>query len=50
MAQPTVVLERIAAAMGEVLLEARGDARIPSGLLGEMARAWHDGMRHGARR
>ncbi|GAA0744627.1 type II toxin-antitoxin system HipA family toxin [Ideonella azotifigens] len=42
--QPAQVLQRIAAAMAEVLAEARGDTRVPPGLLGEMAVAWEDGM------
>ncbi|MDB5861791.1 MAG: hipA1 [Ramlibacter sp.] len=44
--QPAEVLRRIAAAMDEVLAEARGDGRIPGELLGKMASAWADGMAH----
>ncbi len=43
-AQPAEVLQRIAAAMDAVLLEARGDARIPATLLKKMREAWADGM------
>jgi len=46
--QPADVLHRIASAMDEVLLEARGDARIPAELLGKMETAWRDGMTHAA--
>ena len=44
--QPAEVLQRIAKAISEVLFEARGDERIPPGLLAKMALAWHSGMAH----
>ncbi|HSI49566.1 MAG TPA: type II toxin-antitoxin system HipA family toxin [Ideonella sp.] len=42
--QPAQVLQRIAAAMAEVLDQARGDTRVPPGLLGQMAATWESGM------
>ena len=44
--QPTDVLQRIAAAMTEVLSAAKGDARIPSELLVKIETAWQEGMAH----
>jgi serine/threonine-protein kinase HipA len=42
--QPAMVLQRIAAAMDEVLLEAMSDERIPRWLLGQMDSVWRNGM------
>lgn len=42
--QPDVVLQTIAQAMRETLLEARGDDRVPADLLEAMARAWEEGL------
>ena len=42
--QPTQVLARIADAMRRTLEEAKGDARIPRGLWGQMAEAWEAGL------
>ena len=46
--QPAVVLQRIAAAMDEVLLEATSDERIPRGLLEQMDSVWRNGMAYAA--
>ena len=46
-ADPLAVLQRIAAAMDDVLREARQDARVPKTLLSELRKAWDDGMAHG---
>lgn len=45
-ARPAEVLQRIAAAMGEVLDEAQRDPRIPGDLLAKMAPVWADGRVH----
>jgi len=44
--QPAQVLTRIADAMRRTLEEAKGDARIPRGLLMQMADAWETGLLH----
>jgi len=41
--QPAQVLQAIAQAMQETLQQARGDHRIPAGLLAQMRTAWDDG-------
>jgi serine/threonine-protein kinase HipA len=46
-ADPPAVLQRIAAAMDDVLRQAARDPRIPKDLLGQMRAAWRDGMAHG---
>ena len=45
-AQPVEVIDRIAAAMGKTLDEARGDARVTRALWEQMARAWEEGRAH----
>lgn len=45
-ARPQPVIDRIAAAMREVLAQARSDARIAPALLESMARAWRPGLAH----
>ena len=45
-ARPAEVLQRIAAAMGEVLAEAQRDPRIPADLLAKMGPVWADGRLH----
>ncbi len=42
--QPAQVLERIAQALGETLREARGDERVPAGLLEKVRSAWEEGL------
>lgn len=42
--QPARVLEAIAQAMQETLVQAQGDARIPPALLGRMRTAWGEGL------
>jgi serine/threonine-protein kinase HipA len=44
--QPARVLERIAEAMHQTLEGAKGDARVPGGLLVQMRAAWEGGMLH----
>jgi serine/threonine-protein kinase HipA len=45
-AQPAIVLQRIAGAMSETLQAARTDERIPKELLASMADVWRQGMVH----
>lgn len=45
-AKPAPVLERIADALRDTLIEARQDARIPAALLAEMKPMWERGMEH----
>ena len=44
--RPQAAIDRIAAAMREVLAQARGDARIAPALLESMSRAWQPGLAH----
>jgi serine/threonine-protein kinase HipA len=46
---PHEVLQRIATAMHEVLVEARGDMRIPAELLEQMDAAWQSGLSYAMR-
>ncbi|HUG21765.1 type II toxin-antitoxin system HipA family toxin [Piscinibacter sp.] len=44
--QPAQVLERVAQAMQQTLLDARQDARVPASLLQTMAQAWETGLHY----
>lgn len=44
--RPRRVLERIAEAMQQTLAAARGDSRVPAGLLARMAPVWETGMQY----
>jgi serine/threonine-protein kinase HipA len=44
--RPRPVLERIAQAMRETLMDAKGDTRIPANLLGLMGPVWEAGMQY----
>jgi serine/threonine-protein kinase HipA len=44
--KPQAVIDRIAAAMHDTMVQARGDSRIPHDLRESMARAWETGMAH----
>jgi serine/threonine-protein kinase HipA len=46
--QPTQVLNKIAQAMGETLVEARGDDRVPPELLKKMRASWEIGLGYAA--
>ncbi len=45
-AQPALVLARIADAMRTTLQEARGDPRVPKSLWRDMSQAWDEGLAH----